>query len=687
MGGNRLKKKRVTALALATMLFSSTASGAVAAGTYTWKYQNNQWYYVTSAGKPVTGWAQYGGKWYFLDSNGVMKTGWLFNNNHWYYLDSSGVMKTGWVLVGKSWYYLDSSGAMKTGWQYIGNKWYFLDSSGAMKTGWYMENNTRYFLDSSGAMKTGWLLTGDSWYYLDRSGAMKTGWIELSNGKYYLSSSGAMVTGQKFIDGVPYVFTSSGALSTAPLTGLFRDGQTIMYFNASGEKHTGWLIDGANKYYFSQEGLALIGWYTENDKKYYFAQDGKMKTGWVYDANKWYFLNADGTMAAGWVYVNGKWYFMNESGVMQTGWLTDNGSTYYLNKNGDMVIGWLLADGNWYFFAGNGKMVTGEQIIGGKTYNFFDNGILNEGPVMKTTNYDISFQQMLDIQMTRSPQTDKYRNAKAYVSSEYIAMDAADPSKGVVTSTTPLNVREDMNTNSFIYGKLNPGAKVQINATVGTWYEIEYVTWRNAKSSDVSYYLNPKSFSEKSTEYFQFLLLNKGAGTTAQDLNAKTLAGKGILEGKADAFLQASKKYSINEIYLISHALLETGNGKSKLAQGIIVDTVDGKKLDKPVKVYNMYGIGAFDSCPDTCGAETAYKKGWFTPEAAIIGGAEFIGAGYINAGTPQNTLYKMRWNPSAPWHQYATDIGWAVKQTSNIKKIYDSLSSYTIYFDVSVYK
>ncbi|WP_190284708.1 glucosaminidase domain-containing protein [Bacillus sp. S3] len=682
-----MKKKRVTALALATMLFSSTASGAVAAGTYTWKYQNNQWYYVTSAGKPVTGWAQYGGKWYFLDSNGVMKTGWLFNNNHWYYLDSSGVMKTGWVLVGKSWYYLDSSGAMKTGWQYIGNKWYFLDSSGAMKTGWYMENNTRYFLDSSGAMKTGWLLTGDSWYYLDRSGAMKTGWIELSNGKYYLSSSGAMVTGQKFIDGVPYVFTSSGALSTAPLTGLFRDGQTIMYFNASGEKHTGWLIDGANKYYFSQEGLALIGWYTENDKKYYFAQDGKMKTGWVYDANKWYFLNADGTMAAGWVYVNGKWYFMNESGVMQTGWLTDNGSTYYLNKNGDMVIGWLLADGNWYFFAGNGKMVTGEQIIGGKTYNFFDNGILNEGPVMKTTNYDISFQQMLDIQMTRSPQTDKYRNAKAYVSSEYIAMDAADPSKGVVTSTTPLNVREDMNTNSFIYGKLNPGAKVQINATVGTWYEIEYVTWRNAKSSDVSYYLNPKSFSEKSTEYFQFLLLNKGAGTTAQDLNAKTLAGKGILEGKADAFLQASKKYSINEIYLISHALLETGNGKSKLAQGIIVDTVDGKKLDKPVKVYNMYGIGAFDSCPDTCGAETAYKKGWFTPEAAIIGGAEFIGAGYINAGTPQNTLYKMRWNPSAPWHQYATDIGWAVKQTSNIKKIYDSLSSYTIYFDVSVYK
>ncbi|WHY76934.1 glucosaminidase domain-containing protein [Neobacillus sp. WH10] len=682
-----MKKKRVTAFVLASMLFSSTASGVTAAGTYTWKYQNNQWYYLTSAGKPVTGWVLYGNKWYFLDSNGVMKTGWLLYNNKWYYLDSSGAMKTGWVPSGNKWYFLDSSGAMKTGWLSNGGKWYFLDQSGAMKTGWFKENNTWYFLDPSGAMKTGWFKENNTWYFLEPSGAMKTGWLEDGNVKYYLSSSGAMVTGQKFIDGIPYVFTTSGALSTAPLTGFFRDGQIIMYFDSNGEKHKGWLTEGTNKYYFSDNGFALIGWLTENGKKYYFGQDGKMKTGWVLDANKWFYMNADGTMATGWVYANGKWYFMNENGIMQTGWLLDNGAYYYLNKNGDMAVGWLFLGGNWYYLAGNGKMVTGEQVIDGKTYYFFDNGVWNSGPITKTTNYNLTFQQMLDIQMQRSPQTDKYKNAKAYVSSDYVLVDATDPTKGVVTSTTPLNVREDTNTNSFIFGTLSPGSQVQIVSKVGTWYEIKYVTWRNAKASDVSYFLNPNSFSTTSTEYFQFLLLNKGAGTTAQDLNAKTLAGKGILEGKADAFLEASKKYNINEIYLISHALLETGNGNSALAQGIIVDTVDGKKLDQPVKVYNMYGIGAIDSCPNTCGAETAYKKGWFTPEAAIIGGAEFIGAGYINASTPQNTLYKMRWNPDAPWHQYATDIGWAVKQTNSIKKIYDSLSSYTLYFDVSVYK
>lgn len=84
-----------------------------------------------------------------------------------------------------------------------------------------------------------------------------------------------------------------------------------------------------------------------------------------------------------------------------------------------------------------------------------------------------------------------------------------------------------------------------------------------------------------------------------------------------------------------------------------------------------------------------AYKNGWFTPEAAIIGGAAFIGQSYINNPKyQQNTLYKMRWNPANPGvHQYATDIGWAVDQVYTIKKIYDSLSSYTLYYDIPVYK
>lgn len=171
------------------------------------------------------------------------------------------------------------------------------------------------------------------------------------------------------------------------------------------------------------------------------------------------------------------------------------------------------------------------------------------------------------------------------------------------------------------------------------------------------------------------------------EINQKILYNKGILKDRGRAFVDASFKYNINEVYLISHALLETGNGSSQLANGILVSKVDGKDVT-PRVVYNMYGIGAYDSCPEACGSETAYKNGWFTPEAAIIGGAEYISKSYVNNEQyAQNTLYKMRWNPELSGsHQYATDIGWATKQVNTIKNLYDLIDRYTLYFDVPQY-
>ena len=64
------------------------------------------------------------------------------------------------------------------------------------------------------------------------------------------------------------------------------------------------------------------------------------------------------------------------------------------------------------------------------------------------------------------------------------------------------------------------------------------------------------------TQKYQFLRLDKAQNINATDLN-KLLVGKGILEGQGAAFSQAAKENNINEVYLISHALLETGNGTS----------------------------------------------------------------------------------------------------------------------------
>lgn len=213
----------------------------------------------------------------------------------------------------------------------------------------------------------------------------------------------------------------------------------------------------------------------------------------------------------------------------------------------------------------------------------------------------------------------------------------------------------------------------------------------DATRAEVEYYANPANFPRGTTEFFQFLVLSEPIGLNAKEVNEKVLKGKGSLEGQAAAFINTAKKYSINEAYLIAHALHETGNGKSTLANGIPVDkngnvTRDkngniAKTKDTAHIVYNMFGYGANDSCPIDCGAKYAFQQGWFTVEDSIIGGIKSI-YNYISRG--QDTLYKMKWNPSSPGYpQYATHVQWAVLQTKRIAEIYSLLDNYVLVFDV----
>lgn len=274
----------------------------------------------------------------------------------------------------------------------------------------------------------------------------------------------------------------------------------------------------------------------------------------------------------------------------------------------------------------------------------------------------------------------KYQDKILYVHSSLVNLNALVP-----TINKNSNVHESANATSHIYGMLMPEATVTIVKEGATWHEIRYVTWRNSKRADVEKYLNPNNFKRGTKEYFQFLSLKGSSNVNENEINQKILAGKGVLAGKAAAFTKASKEHNVNEIYLISHSLLETGNGGSTLANGVLVSIVDGKNVT-PRTVYNTFGIGAYDSCALRCGSEYAYKQGWFTVDAAIIGGAKFIGQNYVHKG--QDTLYKMKWNPDNPGvHQYATDIGWAVKQTTRLYQYYAQLDAYDITFDVPSFK
>ena len=206
--------------------------------------------------------------------------------------------------------------------------------------------------------------------------------------------------------------------------------------------------------------------------------------------------------------------------------------------------------------------------------------------------------------------------------------------------------------------------------------------WRNggsvnATEAEVIEYLNPANYCDDTYKY-QFLDLSSPNGISADVLNAY-LADKGILAGQGATFIKAARDYGVSEVYLVAHACLESGNGTSQLATGVNVNGV---------RVYNMFGIGAFDYNALSSGSNRAYREGWTSVEKAILGGAEWISKYYVNSSDGrQNTLYKMLWNPENPGtHQYATDIGWAVKQAQSISDIFSYFPEAVLAFDVPVY-
>ena len=201
--------------------------------------------------------------------------------------------------------------------------------------------------------------------------------------------------------------------------------------------------------------------------------------------------------------------------------------------------------------------------------------------------------------------------------------------------------------------------------------------------ADLEYYLNPKNFTNSDKGMMQFLRLDtyKG-GITESELNSylnslpKVNGKNTVFYNQGKAFINAAQKYDIDLVYLVSHAMWETGYGKSVLAQGQTITSYKGKPLDKPVTVYNFFGIGAIDKSANVSGAEASYSNGWTSIEKTIEGSAKWISANYINSSKyNQNTIYKMKFNYDYIWHQYATDVNWANsigRVMNNIVPYYD---------------
>lgn len=238
------------------------------------------------------------------------------------------------------------------------------------------------------------------------------------------------------------------------------------------------------------------------------------------------------------------------------------------------------------------------------------------------------------------------------------------------TSKTTTTVKKKQPTITVVYSKYTYNNALNIQMAKAP--QVNYGSgWYNASRSATSAAMNNATIWNNSKMRYQMLNLGKYQGIPVSKLN-QILKGKGTLSGQGQAFADGCKKYNINEIYLISHAFLESGYGTSNFASG-------------RYGIYNYFGINAVDWAPNKA-IDYARDKGWTTPYKGIVGGAKFVRKGYIDNG--QQTLYRMRWNPQSPGnHQYATDINWCKHQANTIYNLYSQIGMKGEYFIRDRYK
>ena len=232
----------------------------------------------------------------------------------------------------------------------------------------------------------------------------------------------------------------------------------------------------------------------------------------------------------------------------------------------------------------------------------------------------------------------QYEDGYAYISNKYLVdkmpTDSENDNKdnnvvGDVIINENLNYSFDAMVD-YEYKLSQQGYnRIKANLSTNNQNSTKYL---QATREDLSKYLNPQTFSTNANGRLQFLKIDKyREGITASELNAffnKYCKSNSVFINKGQAFIDAAKKHNLDVSYLVAASMVETGYGSSVLSQGVYVDGENGEK----VKVYNFFGISAFDGTAVSSASQYAYKKGLTTVDKTIEGSAKWLSTNYIHS-------------------------------------------------------
>ncbi len=220
------------------------------------------------------------------------------------------------------------------------------------------------------------------------------------------------------------------------------------------------------------------------------------------------------------------------------------------------------------------------------------------------------------------------------------------------------------------------------------WISQDSGGWYQANKQTIAHYMDPRNFfNEKDVFMFESLKYNSTShtingvnaiidGSFMDGKTTKNTSGQAV--SYAQAYIDAGFQSKVSPYHLASRTIQEVGKNGSDSTSGT---------YGSYAGYYNFYNIHAFAGS-DPVGNALKYARGdtasesdkknydipWNTPYKAIVGGAKWIGAGYINRN--QDTLYYQKFNVvNKVWtHQYMSNIIAPYKEAETVYKSYSKL-------------
>lgn len=228
------------------------------------------------------------------------------------------------------------------------------------------------------------------------------------------------------------------------------------------------------------------------------------------------------------------------------------------------------------------------------------------------------------------------------------------------------------------------------------WSPYDGYDWYAASDGIVAYYLDPRTylyedyiFLFESLSYQQGLQNEQGVEAILAGSFMSYAKPSGSSQTYAQIIMTAAAQSGVSPYHIASRIRQEMGSSGSSACTGRN-STYPG--------YYNFFNIGAYDS-PGGGAIEnglawaksgSSYGRPWNTPEKAIIGGSQWLGASYINVG--QDTLYTQKFNVTNTgnlfWHQYMTNVQAPSRECLGNYEAYaaNNLLKSTMVFKIPVY-